>query len=277
MMSSADVSPRAPIRVAVAGLGGIGQAVAEALNAGIEGCELTAVSAKDKSKAAQRLKGLKRQIPIVDIAALETLADIVVECVPANLFSDVAGPFLSAGKKVIALSSGALLSNWDLVDLARENGGQIIVPSGALLGLDAVAAAAQGQIHSVRMVTRKPVRGLVGAPYLVQNNIDIAEIKEPLRVFNGTAREAATGFPANLNVAVSLSLAGAGPDRTKLEIWADPSLQRNCHSIVVESDSASFSMSISNVPSENPKTGRITARSVIACLRNMRAPLRVGA
>ena len=126
------------------------------------------------------------------------------------------------------------------------------------------------------MVTRKPVQGLVGAPYLVRNKIDIADITEPLRVFSGTAREAATGFPANLNVAVSLSLAGAGPDRTFLEIWADPSLRRNCHSIDVEADSASFSMSISNVPSDNPKTGRITALSVIACLRNMRAPLRIG-
>ena len=249
----------------------------EALDAGVDGCELAAVSAKDKAKAERRLANLRRQVPVVDIDALEPTADIVVECAPANLFSDIATPFLAAGKTVIALSSGALLSNEHLIELARDNGGQIIVPSGAIVGLDAVSAAAQGRIHSVRMVTRKPVRGLSGAPYLVQSKIDIADIKEPLRVFSGTAREAASGFPANLNVAVSLSLAGIGPDRTSLEIWADPSLDRNCHSIVVEADSASLSMSISNVPSDNPKTGRITALSVIACLRNMRAPLRVGA
>jgi aspartate dehydrogenase len=126
------------------------------------------------------------------------------------------------------------------------------------------------------MITRKPVKGLVGAPYLVQNNIEIEHIREPVRVFNGTPREAAIGFPANLNVAVALSLAGIGPDRTTLEIWADPSLKRNTHRIEVDSDSASFSMSIENIPSDNPKTGRITALSVIACLRKMRAPLRVG-
>jgi aspartate dehydrogenase len=126
------------------------------------------------------------------------------------------------------------------------------------------------------MVTRKPVRGLAGAPYLAEHNIRIEGITEPLRVFKGTAREAAIGFPANLNVAVALSLAGIGPDDTILEIWADPSLTRNTHRIEVDSDSAVFSMGIENVPSENPRTGRITALSVIAYLRKLNAPLRVG-
>jgi aspartate dehydrogenase len=53
-------------------------------------------------------------------------------------------------------------------------------------------------------------------------------------------------------------------------------LTRNIHRIEVESDSARFSMSIENIPSENPKTGLITALSVIACLRKLRASLRVG-
>ena len=165
----------------------------------------------------------------------------------------------------------ALLENEDLIDVARKNGGQIVVPTGALIGLDAVTAAAVGEIHSVRMVTRKPVQGLAGAPFLVENNINIEDIKEPLKIFDGTAREAAKGFPANLNVAVALSLAGIGPDRTRLEIWADPALTRNVHRVEVDSDAARFSMSIENIPSENPKTGRITALSVIALLRKQRA------
>jgi aspartate dehydrogenase len=183
---------------------------------------------------------------------------------------------VGSGKTAIVLSAGALLDNEDLIELARRNGGQIVVPTGALLGLDAVTAAAEGKIQSVRMVTRKPVRGLLGAPYLIENGINIESITEPLKIFDGTAREAAKGFPANLNVAVALSLAGVGPDRTRLEIWADPALTRNTHRIEVESDSARFSMSIENIPSENPKTGRITALSVIAYLRKQRAALRVG-
>lgn len=268
--------PKAPLRVAIAGLGAIGLKVAEALDRGIPGCVLAAVSANDRSKAAERLSRLNRQAPVVTIGELEPLADIVVECAPAKLLPAIAEPFLRAGKTVIVLSAGALLSNEHLVGLARQYGGQVVVPTGALLGLDAVTAAAEGEIRAVRMVTRKPVRGLAGAPYLAEHNIRIEDITEPVRIFNGTPREAAIGFPANLNVAVALSLAGIGPDKTTLEIWADPSLERNTHRIEVDSDAATFSMSIENVPTENPRTGRITALSVVSYLRKLSAPLRVG-
>ena len=227
---------RPPLRVAVAGLGAIGLKVAEALDRGIPGCVLAAVSANDLSKAARRLSHLGRAVPVVTLGELEPLADIVVECAPSKLLPAIAEPFLAAGKTVIVLSAGAILSHEHLIGLARRHGGQIVVPSGALLGLDAVTAAAEGEIRSVRMVTRKPVRGLAGAPYLAEHNIRIEDITTPLRVFAGTAREAAIGFPANLNVAVALSLAGIGADRTTLEIWADPSLTRNTHRIEVNSE-----------------------------------------
>jgi aspartate dehydrogenase len=268
--------PRPPLRIAIAGLGAVGLAVARALDAGLPGCRLVAVSARDRDAAAARLAGLRQPVPVLAVEELEPLADLVVECAPAALLPAIAEPFLRAGKTVLVLSAGALLRHEHLIDLARAEDGQIIVPTGALLGLDAVVAAAEGEITAVRMITRKPVRGLVGAPYLVENDIRIEEIREPLRIFQGTPRDAAVGFPANLNVAVALSLAGIGPDRTTLEIWADPALTRNTHRIEVEADSASFSMAIENIPSENPKTGKITALSVIACLRKLRAPLRVG-
>ncbi|HMN85620.1 MAG TPA: aspartate dehydrogenase [Bauldia sp.] len=274
---SQDSRPGRPtLRVAVAGLGAVGLKIAETLDKGVPGCVLAAVSAKDKAAAAKRLAHLSRKVPVLDVGELEPLADIVVECAPAELLPAIAEPFLKAGKMVIVLSAGAILSHEWLIDLARQTGGQIVVPSGALIGLDAVTAAAEGTIHAVRMVTRKPVRGLAGAPYLVENNITIDQITEPLRIFSGTPREAAIGFPANLNVSVALALAGIGPDRTSLEIWADPALERNVHTIEVEAEAANFTMTIANVPSENPKTGRITALSVIACLRKLGAPLRVG-
>jgi aspartate dehydrogenase len=96
-------------------------------------------------------------------------------------------------------------------------------------------------------------------------------------VFEGSAREGARGFPANVNVAAALGLAGIGPDRTRIEIWADPGVSRNTHTIEVDADSARFTMTIENVPSaENPRTGRITALSVIAALRGLVAPLKIG-
>jgi aspartate dehydrogenase len=264
------------LRVAIAGLGPIGKRAAEALDRGIDGLVLSAVSAQNPQKHQGWLAGLSTMPAVLPIEALSEAADIVIECAPAKLLRSIVAPFVGSGKTAIVLSAGALLDNEDLIELAKQNGGQIVVPTGALIGLDAVTAAAVGNIHSVRMVTRKPVLGLAGAPYIVENNIDIERITEPLKIFDGTAREAARGFPANLNVAVALSLAGIGPDRTKLEIWADPALTRNVHRIEVESDSARFSMSIENIPSENPKTGLITALSVIAYLRKQRASLRVG-
>ncbi|MBB3773660.1 aspartate dehydrogenase [Angulomicrobium tetraedrale] len=273
---SASSAHRGVQRVAIAGLGAVGLRIARALDAGLPGCVLAAVSANDRVKAGERLASLTHKVPVVAIEELEALADIVVECAPAALLPAIAEPFLRAGKTVIVLSSGAILTHQRLLDLAREHGGQIVVPTGALIGLDAVTAAAEGDIRSVRMITRKPVKGLVGAPYLVEHAIAIDDITEPLRVFDGTPREAAIGFPANLNVAVALALAGIGPDRTRLEIWADPALTRNTHTIEVDADSASFTMSIANVPTDNPKTGRITALSVISYLRKLNAPLRVG-
>jgi len=275
-MAHPDKSPRPELRIAVAGLGAIGSRVVEALDRGIDGLVLTAVSVQNPEKHRTRLASLTRPPAILPIEALVDLADIVIECAPSNLVRSIVAPFVGCGKTAVVLSAGALLDHEDLVELAQQNGGQIVVPTGALIGLDAVTAAAVGKIHSVRMITRKPVRGLAGAPYIVENNIAIEHIIEPMKIFDGSAREAAKGFPANVNVAAALSLAGIGPDRTTIEIWADPALTRNVHRIEVESDSACFSMSIENIPSENPKTGRITALSVIACLRKLRASLRVG-
>lgn len=265
-----------PRRIAIAGLGVVGLKVASALDACVPGCELVAVSANNRDKARERLAGLKRPVPVVPIEELEPLADIVVECAPAALLPAIAEPFLRAGKMAVVLSAGAILSHEELIGIARRCRGKIVVPTGALLGLDAVTAAAEGVIHSAKMITRKPVRGLIGAPYLIENNIVIDDLKAPMRVFHGTPRQAAVGFPANLNVAVALALAGIGPDRTTLEIWADPALTRNTHTIEIDADSARLSMTIENVPSENPKTGRITALSVVSFLRKLNAPLRVG-
>jgi aspartate dehydrogenase len=275
-MANSSTAPAPDLRVAIVGLGAIGRKVAQALDQRIAGLALVAVSAQNPEKHRGWLAGLMKPPAVLPIEALVDVADIVVECAPGKLVRSIVAPFVTSGKIAVVVSVGALLDNEDLIELARRNGGQIVVPTGALIGLDAVTAAAVGTIHSVRMVTRKPPLGLAGAPYIVEHNIDIEGITEPLRVFEGTARDAAKGFPANLNVAVALSLAGIGPDRTTLEIWADPTVTRNTHRVEVESDSARFSMSIENIPSENPKTGMITALSVVACLRKLRAPLRVG-
>jgi aspartate dehydrogenase len=279
MVTNAPARPPSalPLLTAIVGLGAIGKTLVAKLRGGaVPGIELVAVAARDCEKAKRYLAEVDSRIGVVALADLPKVADLVIECAPAAILDQIARPMLENGKKVMVLSVGALLDHSDLIEVAKRSGGQIIVPTGALLGLDAVTAAAEGTIRSVRMKTIKPVKGLLGAPYLIEHGIDIAKITEPMKVFEGTAREAARGFPANLNVAVALSLAGIGPDRTVLEIWADAGLDRNTHHISVDADSASFEMTIRNVPSENPRTGKITPLSVIAALRKLGAPLRVG-
>src|SRR5262249_56241821 len=134
-----------------------------------------------------------------------------------------------------------------------------------------------GRREACGMGGGKRARGFSGARYRIANKIPVEGLNGAKPVFSGTAREAAAGFPANVNVAAALSLAGVGPDRTMIDIWADPAVTRNCHTIEVDADSARFTLSIENVPSEeNPKTGKIVALSVLAALRKLHAPLAVG-
>ena len=263
------------LRVGVAGLGAVGGEIARRLG-GVPGLALAAVAARNRERASHFLAERGLDVPVVPLAALADAADVVVEALPGAALRPVAEPAITAGRTLLVLSVGALLDHLDLVDRAKATGARIIAPTGALLGLDAVRAAAEGEIASIRMITRKPPAGLEGAPYLVERGITLRDLAAARKVFEGTAREGARGFPANVNVAAALALAGIGPDRTRLEIWADPAVTRNTHTIELEADSARLRMTIENVPSDNPRTGRITALSAIACLRALVAPLRVG-
>jgi len=276
-MGSGASSSTSELKVAIGGFGAIGQAIAARLDRGEPGLRLVAVSARDHAKAEANMATLDKKVPILRLDQLADQADIVVECAPAVVFREVAEPTLAKGKMFVPLSVGALLIHDDLIELAEQNSGRIIVPTGALLGLDAVRAAAEGKIESVTMVTRKPPDGLAGAPYLAERGIDVANLSAPLKIFEGSARDGAKGFPANVNVAAALSLAGIGPDRTRLEIWADPDISRNLHRIKVEADSARFEMTIENVPSgENARTGKITALSALAALKGLVSTIKVG-
>ena len=244
------------LTVAIGGLGAIGLALARALDPkegrGVDGLKLIAVSARDKDRARANVAGFAAPPEVVELADLAG-ADIVVEAAPAAVFEQIAVPALTAGR--------------------------IFIPSsvGALLGLDAVRAAAEGEVSSVTIESRKHPRGWVGAPYLVRHNIDVAAFNAPTLIFEGNAYDAAAGFPANVNVAAALALAGIGPERTTVRLWADPGVDRNIHTIRVEAAAARLTMTVENVPSEsNPRTGKLTPLSVLACLRGLVSTLKVG-
>jgi aspartate dehydrogenase len=268
---------RPPLRVGIAGLGAVGLDVARRLiDKELPGLILTAVAVRDADKARAALPQIGDMIALRSATALADDCDIVVECLPPALFRDVAISVIDKGRIFMPLSVAQLLENEDLIARAKAKGARILVPSGALLGLDAVRAAAEDKVHSVTLVTRKPPAGLEGAPYLRERNITLAGLTEPKKIFDGSARDGARGFPANVNVAAALSLAGIGPDRTRLEIWADPNVTRNTHTITVDAEAARFTMTIEGVPSANPRTGRLVAPSTLAALRALVSELKIG-
>ena len=267
----------ADLRVAIGGMGAIGLPVAKALDAGIGGLTLAAVSAANKQRAAERMSEFHHPAPVVELGELADMADVVVECAPPERFMEIAEPAIAAGRIFLPLTVTSLLVNYELVAEADRTGARIIVPTGALVGLDAVRAAAEGIVHSVVMVTRKPPAGLKNAPFVVEQRLDLEGLDAPLKLYEGTVRDAAQLFPANVNVAVALSLAGVGPDRTRYEIWADPTVERNTHTITVDAEASRFEISIAGVPTaENPATGKLTPLSTIATLRGLVSTIKVG-
>ena len=264
--------------VAIAGLGAIGGHLARALLSGaVQGLTLTAASARDTDKARATLGPEGADLPLVAAGALAEHADIVVEALPPAAFDSVARPAVASGRHLVVLSTGALMARPELFDLARETGARITAPSGAILGLDAIAAAAEAGIDSVTIRTRKPPRGLAGAPYVEAQGIDLDGLTEPQRIFEGPVTEAIRHFPANVNVAASVSLAGIGPDRTRIEVWADPTLERNVHEVRLAGETCNFTAQIENLPDpDNPRSSRITALSALAALRRIAGPVRIG-
>ncbi|MGA2396359.1 MAG: aspartate dehydrogenase, partial [Candidatus Lustribacter sp.] len=179
------------LRVGIAGLGAVGTAVGRSLLAGaVPDLALTAVAARDAASVAGRLG---TAVPSLDFEELAAACDVIVEALPRAVFRSVAEPAIAKGRTFVPLSVGALLDEGDLIEMARTTGARILVPTGALLGLDAVKAAAEGRISSANIVTRKPPAGLIGAPYLLEHGINLEGLTEPLLVFSGSARDGARG------------------------------------------------------------------------------------
>ncbi|KAH8047500.1 serine-type peptidase [Aureococcus anophagefferens] len=239
---------------------------------------LAAVSASTEESGRSKLRSLGAEDVPAGRRAIGAEADVVVEGLPPSEFLAVAEPTLRAGRTLVALSVTQILRHPELEALAAAHGGRIVVPTGALIGLDAVRAAAEGgHIRSVVMRTKKPPKSLQNAPFVKEQNLDLSSLEEPLRLYEGSVRAASKLFPANVNVACALALAGVGPDETQYEIWADPGVERNTHTYAVVSDESNFEISIAGVPSaENPATGALTPLSAIATLRGLVATLKVG-
>ena len=265
-------------KIGIVGCGTIGRKMAVELDReSVQGASLVALNSRDMAKAAKFANSLRNPPQMLPLHDLVAISDLVVEAATGDALDEIATTTLNAGKDLMALSCGALLDRDDLFDLAWKNDATIYVPSGAIIGLDGVISATAGRIDSITMVTRKPPDGLRGTPGVEQAGVDIDSITEPTVVYEGDVKEACRLFPANVNVSAALSLAGIGPHKTTIRIYADPTVTRNTHEIIVEGEFGRFWIKIENVPSPtNPKTGVLPALSALATLRKITSHVQIG-
>jgi len=265
------------MNVGIIGCGAIGLTLAMAIKDGKAG-KNSLISVCDVDE--NRLENLYESFANPDIVKTtdfnELLAlqqiDLVIEAASQEIVRNIAEKTLKAKKNILIMSVGALsdpvLLN-KLKKAAEENNVKIFLPSGAICGLDGVKAASIENVSRVEITTTKNPKGLVGAPYLKENSISMKNLKGSKIVFQGSAREASRGFPKNINVAVSLSLAGIGVDRTNVKIIADPNAQRTVHEIKVIGDFGELRTAVYNfVHPDNPKTSYLAALSAIRKLKN---------
>jgi aspartate dehydrogenase len=268
------------LKIGVIGCGAIGAQICRAIDSGSINAKLTAIYDRS-AQHCEKLQGLLNSKPaITSPAELVKKADIVVECASQAAVREHGLLVLGSGKDLMIMSVGALMDEKllsDLVSAARKNDCRIYVPSGAIAGIDGLKSAKIASIDKVEISTIKNPKGLEGAPFIIKNNIDLFSFHERKLIFEGNAKEAVRAFPANVNVAATLSLAGIGPENTCVKIFVDPEASRNIHEITVKGDFGNFTCRIENVPSpDNPKTSLLAALSAIATLKKITEPLQIG-
>lgn len=252
--------------IGIAGMGAIGKAVARALTKGIDGLELVAVS--------DIMPDDEFNVPYLDFEELTRKCDLIIECLPPQIVPKLARAVFEQNKDLTLISSCALLMFPELLEMHKLSTSRIYVPSGALTGMDGIKALKELGIKNSKIASTKPPMGFNGAPYVDEMGIDLTQIKTKERLFSGNALEAAKGFPANVNVAATLSLAGIGPENTKVEIWADPRAKGNTHEVIVEGEFSTIMVQVENTPDPaNPKSSMLAAQSIVATLRDIKSTL----
>lgn len=266
--------PATVTKVGLLGCGSIGRTLAEALiNDPSIGGRLVCAYDQNPDKSASLKSDLAPKLWIASSCEefLRGPFDLLLECASQQAVRECAAAALRARKDLLILSVGALLDealHASLLRTAAKLGRKIYLPSGAIGGLDLIGAAKEGKLSTVKLTTRKNPAALAGAPYFERHKLSWKDIREPTELYSGSAKQAVKLFPANVNVAASLSLAGLGGAATQVTVVADPALSVNVHEIEVKGDFGEAKLATRNVPHPaNPKTSYLAALSAIAALR----------
>ena len=231
----------------------------------------------DQDKAQDLAKKVGGADIAKDIKEIIDASDIVIEAVSPSVAKKVLKLAVENETDLMIMSIGGLLGEEELLLEAGRKGVNVMLPSGAIAGVDAVKAAKIAGIETATLTTRKPPASIKGAPYLEKNGIDVDAIKEETVIFEGNALEAMEAFPKNVNVSATLSLAGIGPEKTTVRIMVSPEYTRNSHEIEIIGKAGSVITRTENVPSpQNPKTSYMAALAAIAALEGYFNTVRVG-
>ena len=269
---------RSKIKVGIIGCGTIGSQIAHACQGDLKDkVELVALCDSDADKAAALKKALNKGPVLLKLDSLIKKCTLIIEAASAGMSGEVLSKCVKARKSCMIMSVGGLIGREGLLKAARDKGIKVYMPSGALCGVDGLKSASAGRIDSVTLTTRKPPKGLEGAPYLRQKNMDIAGITGETTIFEGSAEEAIKGFPQNVNVSAVLSLAGLGAKKTRVKIVTSPHYTKNIHEVEIEGEAGRIFTRTENVPSKtNPKTSGLAVFSAIATLSGITDSVRVG-
>jgi aspartate dehydrogenase len=206
--------------------------------------------------------------------------DIVIECASKGAVREYGKIIIESKKDLIVLSVGAFsdikfLS--ELQNLSNLNNTRILIPTGAIAGLDSIRSVKK-YLDSLSITTTKHPKSFAGAPFFKTSKIKLDEISNETVLFKGNAISAIEYFPANVNVAVSIALAGIGLEKTRVKIIADPMISVNKHEILAKGSFGEIHIIVQNVPSPtNPKTSYLASLSAIECLRTLcNENLRIG-
>lgn len=257
------------LAVGLVGCGNIGADICIALQKGSIPAEIVALTDIDDARTKVLYRSFRLKAVICDLEENVRRSEYVVECASADAVEGVVEACIRHHKDCLIMSVGGLMAEPDLYERAQESGIQVHIPSGALCGLDGIRAAMEAGLHHVTLTTRKPTKGLEGAPFLVENGIDLKVLEEPRLIFEGPAYEAVKAFPQNVNVAAALSFAGIGPYETKVRIIADPYATHNVYEVVAEGAFGRLRTITENLPS--PRNVRSSYLASLSAVANVRA------
>lgn len=231
------------------------------------------------AQKALRLSALAGGCPVArDLAHLIEKSDLVIEAASKNYSFAIARQALAGGCDCMIMSVGGIIDKFKTLEaLAARHGANVFIPSGAISGIDGLKSARLGRIRKVTLTTTKNPLSFKGVEYVRKKGIKLDGLKRELTLFSGSARQAVKFFPQNINVAAILSLAGLGPDKTRIRIVASPGVKTNTHEIEIQSESGTIRTRTENVlHPDNPKTSFLAVLSAIAVLKQMLEPIRIG-